>query len=96
MQHVQAHATEFKLTPPQLLETVDEIADRAAQALHLGSMVLSLTSGEARDAVNKLLECVKYIGFTADMCVADCAVDLTEVWGVGQPPSVNQSQRDYA
>jgi len=65
------------------LGVVDEIADRAAQALELGKAALGLTNGEAREAVNKLLEHLKHIGFAADMSVADCTVNLQEVWGVG-------------
>jgi len=87
MQDVQAHVPGFQLTPPQLLGVVDEIADRAAQALELGQAALGLTSGEAREAVNKLLEHVKRVGFAADMSVADCAVDLPEVWGLGAADS---------
>lgn len=83
MRDVQAQVPEFQLTPPQLLGVVDEIADRAAQALELGQAALGLMNGEARDAVNKLLEHVRHIGFAADMSVADCAVHLPEVWGVG-------------
>ncbi|MDR7295458.1 hypothetical protein J2X16_000779 [Pelomonas aquatica] len=61
----------------------DEIADRAAQALELGKAALGLTSGEARDAGSQLLEHLKHIGFAADMSVADCTVNLQELWGVG-------------
>ena len=82
MQNVQARVPEFKLTPPQLLGMVDEITDRAARALTTAQAALSLTTGEAQEAVRSLLEQVKLIGFVADMSVADCSADLFETWGV--------------
>jgi len=82
MQRVQAHVPDFKMTPPQLMDMVDEITDRATEALHLGHAAMGLTSGEARDAVSKLLDHVRRIGLAADSSVADCTADLSEVWGI--------------
>jgi len=78
----QAPVPQFKLTAPQLMNMVDEVGNHAAQALELGEQALALTSGLAREAVERLLDHVKHIGFTADAAVEDCHVDLAAVWRV--------------
>jgi hypothetical protein len=84
MQPVQAPVRHFTMTPPQLIELVDEITDRAAQVLALGGAAMATASGDARASLASLLEHVKHIGFMADSSVADCSVDLRQVWGIAQ------------
>lgn len=82
MQTIKASVPLFTMTPNQLMAVMDEISHHAARALELGSTVMALGDAESRAQLAGLLERVKHIGFMADASVADCSVNLQEVWGV--------------